>query len=137
MLIVVDYTLDTSYGYPEAPSNAATASTRLCKEWWSVTTSDTCASILATKLIRLYEFYAWNPSVGEDCTGLWQETAYCVSGPDVEVPSATGTPTTSPTSTPTGVVPPGPTQEGIHEDCDGYVLQQTGNSPAVTVCRKC
>lgn len=81
----------------------------------------TCNSILSLFDLKVSEFYAMNPSVGPDCTGLALGTYYCVSwfpngdNPDdwgyqytnTAVPTATSTTTTASGS---GVATPSPVQ---------------------------
>lgn len=39
---------------------------------------DGCYDIAAEYGVTLDEVYAWNPAVGDDCSGLWPDYYYCV-----------------------------------------------------------
>ncbi|KAI0439810.1 hypothetical protein F4803DRAFT_529643 [Xylaria telfairii] len=84
-----------------------------CTTFYKAVKKDTC-----DKVVELYgtftkaQFIEWNPAVGDDCSGIWADTYYCVGIP--------GTPTTRPTSTPTGTPKPSPTQEGLIESCTTF-----------------
>ncbi|GKT65294.1 lysM domain-containing protein [Colletotrichum tofieldiae] len=42
-----------------------------CTEFWLVSPSDTCASIIKdSNVVNATVFYSWNPAVGSDCAGL-------------------------------------------------------------------
>ncbi|KAI4591934.1 hypothetical protein KJ359_012065 [Pestalotiopsis sp. 9143b] len=53
-----------------------------------------CYDIAADAGIILSDFYTWNPQVGDDCSGLWADTWYCigVSGPATTISSGVPTP---------------------------------------------
>ncbi|RYP67949.1 hypothetical protein DL769_005627 [Monosporascus sp. CRB-8-3] len=68
-------------------------------------------------------YFAWNPAVGDDCSGLWAETYYCVAVPG----SPTAPPTTTPPS-PTGDLKPSPTQEGLIDTCTKFYLAVAGDT---------
>jgi hypothetical protein len=50
-----------------------------CDAFYFVKKGTTCATVLSTNGITIDQFYAWNPSVGKDCTGMWAEVYVCVS----------------------------------------------------------
>lgn len=77
-----------------------------CQQFYTVTDSDSCATVLTKSDITLEQFYRWNPSVGSTCTHLWIGEAYCVKGP-------ASTATTSATTM-------APTQTGIASNCNKY-----------------
>ncbi|KAI9372232.1 hypothetical protein BJX61DRAFT_542930 [Aspergillus egyptiacus] len=125
--------------YVDLPVNAAPNSTYDCYEWYETEEGDTCDGVLQMANIALDAFYAWNPSVKDDCSNLWLNTSYCIWGDGYEDtyypdPELTPTPTTTtaapPTSTdhcPTATAtPPGPTQSGIPCTCTEYVMQEDG-----------
>ncbi|KAL4981877.1 hypothetical protein BDW68DRAFT_183077 [Aspergillus falconensis] len=49
-----------------------------CDDFYLVVSGDTCASIVSDARISLDDFYAWNPTVGSDCSGLWLGYYVCV-----------------------------------------------------------
>ncbi|KAI5248041.1 hypothetical protein E4T42_05775 [Aureobasidium subglaciale] len=96
--VYANYTEDTPY--TPGPANAAKSSTA----------RDNCSSIEAEFGINLAQFYHWNPSINQDCTGLQEVAAYCVLGEDLPEGS-----------------PPGPTQVGIASDCQDYYVVESGD----------
>jgi len=102
----------------------------------------TCQDIFDIFGITLAQFYAWNPTVGPNCAGLWTGNAsgfyrhpvilpsrltrvlgyrYCIET-DGNDPGTTPTPSTS--STVVGPQPPGPTQSGQPANCNRWHLTQ-------------
>ncbi|EIT79515.1 hypothetical protein AO1008_01360 [Aspergillus oryzae 100-8] len=126
---------DDSEIYADVPSNAAVNSTKQCYSWYDRTKEDSCDTILAYADIDMTAFYAWN----SDCSNLWLNTSYCVSGPgfdDTYYPSiSSSTSTLLPTATSTcasaTVTAPGPTQTGIPCDCNKYAMHDKEVSPGV------
>jgi hypothetical protein len=53
---------------PSMPTQTGTASN--CTQFWLVSPSDTCASVVTDAAVNATDFYAWNPAVGSDCAGL-------------------------------------------------------------------
>jgi len=51
-----------------------------CSKYHKAVKGDTCYDIANTYGITLDQFYAWNPPVGNDCSGLWLDYSYCVAG---------------------------------------------------------
>ncbi|KAL2802188.1 hypothetical protein BJX63DRAFT_438128 [Aspergillus granulosus] len=66
------------------PVNAAPNSTYECYEWYETEEGDTCDSVLQVANIALDAFYAWNPSVKDDCSNMWLNTSYCLLGEGYE-----------------------------------------------------
>ena len=103
----------------DAPTPRAAGEISNCTSWDVASTYFDCSSFLGLYDLTLAQFYAFNPSVNSDCSGLNAGTYYCVSteedgGPppentSTEFPSTTVTTTTT-TSSPTGIVTPTPTQ---------------------------
>ncbi|KAL4997218.1 hypothetical protein BDV10DRAFT_170105 [Aspergillus recurvatus] len=90
-----------------------------CKEFYTVDDDDGCDTIEDLFGITFAQFYAWNPSVGSDCSNLWLGYAYCVDG-------STSTATTTASTTGPGA----PTQTGIAANCIKYHTVETGDSCA-------
>ncbi|KAF7184181.1 hypothetical protein CNMCM7691_004806 [Aspergillus felis] len=49
-----------------------------CNKFYDVQTGDGCWAITNKYGISLNDFYAWNPAVGTDCSGLWPNYYVCV-----------------------------------------------------------
>ncbi|KAK9769569.1 putative LysM domain-containing protein [Seiridium cardinale] len=86
-------------------------------------------------VVRAEEHDHWNPTVGEDCTGLAVGTCYCVSTyPDIVPPpfpyvetdddTTTTTATATASSSGDGVTTPSPVQTGMTSNCDQFYLVQ-------------
>ena len=115
----------TTPGNPPGPTQSGIAPN--CNRWAMQKDGVYCADMATKASITLDQLYAWNPAVGKDCSGLWAGYAYCVGVIGVSSsPSATMTKTTSTSSTPSGLPPPGPTQPGIVPNCKKWVLQKSG-----------
>ncbi|PYH98159.1 hypothetical protein BO71DRAFT_282154, partial [Aspergillus ellipticus CBS 707.79] len=102
---------------PTAVQSGITAS---CTGWYLADDDDTCTDIVMMfGTFSEADFLAWNPAVGNDCSGLTGGDYYCVAVP--------GTPTTATTSYTTATystngVGPQPEQTGIPDDCSSYWL---------------
>ncbi|KAI1151806.1 hypothetical protein F4825DRAFT_451089 [Nemania diffusa] len=97
-----------------------------CTTFYLAASGDTC-----TKIVNLYgtftlsDFYAWNPAVGSDCTGLQAKVYYCVGIPGT--PTAMPTTSTTTTSTGNGIATPTPIQPGMVSNCDVFYFVQSGD----------
>jgi hypothetical protein len=49
-----------------------------CTVFYEAQPNDGCYDIAQEYGITLDDFYAWNPAVGNDCSGLWPDYYYCV-----------------------------------------------------------
>ncbi|KAL3421595.1 LysM domain-containing protein [Phlyctema vagabunda] len=122
-----------------APAPRASGEVKDCAAWFQVTADYTCDDMLGDTGMTIDEFYAMNPSVKNDCTGLNLGTYYCYESPSlnnngdgtmtgpVGTVSATSTGTGSPTKTSAagvtgtnGVVTPTPTQTGMVGNCNKF-----------------
>jgi hypothetical protein len=92
-----------------------------CNRWVMQKDGVYCVDMATKAGITLDNFYAWNPAVKKDCSGLWIGYAYCVG---VKGSSSSPNPTSTP-STPTGPPPPGPTQPGVTPNCKKWALQKS------------
>ncbi|KAM0811391.1 putative LysM domain-containing protein [Seiridium cardinale] len=136
------------YTYP----CTASASSSYCVELAARTTTTATASVTPVPLAAgatedCTWWYApkntttretWNPTVGEDCTGLAVGTYYCVSTyPDIVPPpfpyvetdddTTTTTATATASSSGDGVTTPSPVQTGMTSNCDQFYLVQAGD----------
>ncbi|KAJ3957715.1 hypothetical protein N0V92_005734 [Colletotrichum tropicale] len=79
-----------------------------------------CQDILSDYELTIAEFYAWNPSVGADCSGMWA---------DIEDPTPTTTivsSITAPTAS-SKPTPPGPTHAGQPDNCNKWHVVKSGD----------
>lgn len=90
-----------------------------CTSFYFAVKNDNCAKIVKKfGTFTIQNFVSWNPAVGDDCSGIWTDTYYCIGIP--------GTPTTypatsiKPTSTGNGVSTPLPTQPGMVGNCNRF-----------------
>ncbi|KAK6526399.1 hypothetical protein TWF694_004994 [Orbilia ellipsospora] len=105
---------------PNIPGPTREGTAANCNKWALSNTS--CTNILSQNGITLAQFYAWNPTVNSDCTGMWSNYAYCVG-----VSGTSGSTTTTPKATTTSSAAiPGPTREGTIATCNKWRLADTG-----------
>jgi hypothetical protein len=76
-----------------------------CDIFYDVVSGDSCYDIANDHGISLDSFYAWNPAVKTDCSGLQPNEYVCIG-----VKSTTGT----------GVATPYPVQTGMVSTCDKF-----------------
>lgn len=101
-----------------------------CNKFDLVNIGEGCQDVLDRNGITLAQLYAWNPSVGSSCTGLWAHVQVCVgvvggSGP---TPTSTSTTLTTLTRPGNGVPTPTPIQAGMVTNCDRFYMVGTGDS---------
>ncbi|KAJ6151669.1 hypothetical protein N7470_006797 [Penicillium chermesinum] len=68
----------TGGGTTTSPSETLPGTIETCKKYYKVGEDDGCYDIAAAHDITLKNFYAWNPSVKDDCSGLKFDTYVCV-----------------------------------------------------------
>ncbi|KAF3078890.1 hypothetical protein TWF102_003220 [Orbilia oligospora] len=109
---------------PNIPGPTRGGTAENCTKWVLADTS--CANILSENGITITQFYAWNPTVNSDCSGMWGSYAYCVSvsGTSTTTTSHTTTTTSIVTTTSSGAIP-GPTREGTIATCNKWRLSDT------------
>jgi LysM repeat protein len=107
-----------------APSPTQDGLISTCNKFYKAVKGDTCAKIVQSYgTFDVAQFTQWNPAVGDDCSGLWAQTYYCVGVP--------GTPTVRPSSSaPVSTAPagPSPTQDGIISTCTRYHKAVSGDT---------
>jgi hypothetical protein len=107
-----------------------------CTSFHLVVDGDTCAAIADDAGVSVDEIGLWNPSVGDDCSGLWLGYYVCVGVGTSSSSSTSSTTTTSTTlsttttSTGNGVSTPTPYQSGMVDDCDEFHLVVDGDGCA-------
>jgi len=81
----------------------------------------TCSQVISYQKITLADFVAWNPTVLNDCSGMWAEVNVCVGiiggSPTSTKPTTTTKLTTTTTTPGNGVATPQPTQPGMVTNC--------------------
>ncbi|RWA06976.1 hypothetical protein EKO27_g8135 [Xylaria grammica] len=94
-----------------------------CDSFYLVVADDGCYDVAKSNGITTAQFYAWNPSVGSDCAGLWPDYYVCVgtAGSSIISTSTTKTPPTT-TSAGNGISIPTPTQSGVASNCNNFYL---------------
>ncbi|GKT54691.1 lysM domain-containing protein [Colletotrichum tofieldiae] len=78
-----------------------------------------CSAVISYQKITREDFVRWNPTVLDDCSGMWAEVNVCVG----VIGGAITTATTKPTATTTagnGVTTPQPTQPGMVTNCNKF-----------------
>jgi hypothetical protein len=91
-----------------------------CAKFHWVAKGVTCGQIISYQKITTADFVKWNPTVGNDCTGMWAEVQVCVGVIGGGSASATSTRPTTTTSADNGVQTPQPTQPGMVTNCKGF-----------------
>lgn len=86
------------------PSPIQTGMVSICDTFYDVQSGDSCYNIADNHGVPLDSFYAWNPAVKTDCSGLQPDEYICVGV------KATGT----------GVTTPYPIQTGMIATCDDF-----------------
>jgi hypothetical protein len=95
-----------------------------CAKFHWIATGVTCGQVISFQKITLADFVKWNPTVGNDCTGMQANVNVCVG-----IIGATTTPTTTPTPTTSagnGIQTPQPTQPGMVTNCKKFHYAETG-----------
>ncbi|KAL5387455.1 hypothetical protein PMIN02_008148 [Paraphaeosphaeria minitans] len=87
-----------------------------CTRFHTVVDGDTCGAILTTYGLSLAQFYAWNPAVGSECTGMWLSYSYCVAAPTRSSSSANPLATN------------GPLRSGTPTTCSKYYTPRDGET---------
>ncbi|KAK0641333.1 hypothetical protein B0T16DRAFT_419663 [Cercophora newfieldiana] len=91
-----------------------------CDAFYFVKQGENCETVLSKNGITLAQLYAWNPSVGSTCNGLWAEVNVCVS-------IIGHTPSTT-TTTGNGIATPTPVQPGMVSNCDAFYFVPKGET---------
>ncbi|KAH7091201.1 LysM domain-containing protein [Paraphoma chrysanthemicola] len=81
-----------------------------CAKFHWIAKGVTCSQVISYQKITLQDFVKWNPTVLNDCSGMWAEVQVCVG-------VIGGTTPTTTTTAGNGVVTPQPTQPGMVTNC--------------------
>ncbi|WZH42205.1 uncharacterized protein QYS62_003195 [Fusarium acuminatum] len=102
------------------PSPIQEGMVKNCNKFHPVSKTTTCDSIEKYYKLSFAQFFAWNPAVGEDCSGLWANYNVCVSvrgyKPSTTIITAKPT-TTKPTN---GISTPSPIQDNMVKSCEKF-----------------
>ncbi|KAF6784890.1 LysM domain-containing protein [Colletotrichum sojae] len=117
---------------PAGPSRTQDGIADNCQRHHKAVSGDTCQGIVDRYgTFSLTQFYAWNPAVGNTCSGLWLGYYYCIG-----VPGTPGSPPTT-TAAPAPAPPPAdtcnpsapaPTQPSATCGCKRWHLVGSGNT---------
>ncbi|PKK46870.1 hypothetical protein CI102_8376 [Trichoderma harzianum] len=106
------------------PSPVQTGMTSACDNFYKVQIPDGCFDIAQNYSISLGNFYAWNPAIKTDCSGLHAGLYVCVG-------VLTSTTTTSVVTTMSiGVTTPTPIQSGVAGNCKKFYSVHAGDECA-------
>jgi hypothetical protein len=94
-----------------------------CAKFHYVNTGVVCSQITSYQKISLADFVKWNPTVRDDCSGMWAEVNVCVG---VIGGSTTTTRPTTTTTAGNGVQTPQPTQPGMVTNCAKFHYVDAG-----------
>ncbi|KAF3903844.1 hypothetical protein ABW20_dc0100423 [Dactylellina cionopaga] len=113
---------------PPGPADPKTVKT--CTFWTIAEDSSKadCHTFATDLNLSWDQFKRWNPSVNDDCSGMIVGNAYCIEvspGTDITTTTAPAT-----TTTPSGPVAPGPTQDGQDPNCVQWEYVSTGQNCA-------
>jgi LysM repeat protein len=102
------------------PSPIQEGMVKNCIKFHPVSKTTTCDSIEKYYKLSFAQFFAWNPAVGEDCSGLWANYNVCVSVRGYK-PSTTMIITKPTTTKPTnGISTPSPIQDNMVKSCEKF-----------------
>ncbi|KAH0424198.1 LysM domain-containing protein [Colletotrichum camelliae] len=98
-----------------------------CNKFHWISPGDSCDQVISYQGISLADFVKWNPTVGNDCTGMWASVNVCVGVIGGTTPTTTTQATTT-TSAGNGVQTPQPTQPGMVTNCKKFHYVSAGNT---------
>ncbi|KAF3941517.1 Autolysin [Dactylella cylindrospora] len=114
---------------PPGPADPNTVKT--CSFWIIADESSKadCHTFASDLGLSWEQFSNWNPSVGEDCSGMVVGNAYCIED-NFGQPTTTTTSssTTRTTTTSSGPTAPGPTQDGQDPSCISWEYIEVGQN---------
>jgi hypothetical protein len=89
-----------------------------CNKFHFVSQGVSCGQITSYEKITQNELVKWNPSILEDCSGLWGGVNVCVGVVGGAITTTTNPPTT--TTAGNGIQTPQPTQPGMTGNCSKF-----------------
>lgn len=94
-----------------------------CNQFYKVIAGDGCYDIANDHGIPLVSFYAWNPAVKTDYSGLQADEYVCVG-----VKSTSTSAVVPATTSVSGITTPSPIQTGMVSTCDTFCDVHSGDS---------
>jgi hypothetical protein len=91
-----------------------------CNKFHWIAKDVTCSQVISYQKITLADFVKWNPTVNNDCSGMWAEVNVCVGVIGGSTTAPTTTPRPSSTTPGNGVQTPQPTQPGMVTNCNKF-----------------
>ncbi|OHX00143.1 putative LysM domain-containing protein [Colletotrichum incanum] len=91
-----------------------------CAKFHWIAKGVTCSQVISYQKITKEDFVKWNPTVLNDCSGMWAEVNVCVGVIGGNTPATTTTKPSTTTSAGNGVVTPQPTQPGMVTNCKKF-----------------
>lgn len=88
-----------------------------CAKFHWIAKGVSCSQVISFQKITLADFVKWNPTVNDDCSGMWAEVNVCVGVIGGTTPT---TPKPSSTTPGNGVQTPQPTQPGMVNNCNKF-----------------
>jgi hypothetical protein len=90
-----------------------------CNKYHKITSTTTCSSIESYYKLPFAQFFAWNPAVEKDCSGLWVGYWVCVSVEGYK-PTTTTKDTATTTLPANGIKTPSPIQNNMNKNCNKF-----------------
>ncbi|RDW84131.1 uncharacterized protein DSM5745_04457 [Aspergillus mulundensis] len=116
----------TGTGAVKTPSPVQDGMATSCTSFYEVQPGDGCYDLAASEGVALDDFYAWNPAVKNDCSGLQANVYVCV-GAEGSITATMPTTTASTTSGWNAVSTPSPVQDGMTSSCGTFYDVQAGD----------
>ncbi|XP_014561981.1 carbohydrate-binding module family 50 protein [Bipolaris victoriae FI3] len=88
-----------------------------CNKFHFINQGVVCSQVISYQKITREDFVKWNPTVNDDCSGMWANVNVCVGVIGGGASSPTPTTTTSPAN---GIQTPQPTQPGMTLNCKKF-----------------
>ena len=94
-----------------------------CNKFHWIAKGLSCSQVISYQKITLADFVKWNPTVKNDCSGMWAEVQVCVG---VIGGSTAVKPTTTTTTAGNGVQTPQSTHPGMVTNCNKFHWAASG-----------
>ncbi|KAK8043699.1 hypothetical protein PG993_006129 [Apiospora rasikravindrae] len=104
-----------------------------CNKFHWVSRGNVCDQITGYNGISREDFVRWNPTVLDDCSGMWAEVNVCVGvlvGGGPTTTTAAHPPPATTTKPPSGIQTPQPTQPGMVSNCKKFHYVSPGDACA-------
>jgi len=101
-----------------------------CTSFADVPKDFTCSDVLDVFKLTIAQFYKMNPAVGQDCSNLWTEQAYCIASPNAPAPKPSTSTVLRASSSTSKLGPSAPTHSGQPSNCVKWHTVVEGDSCA-------